>query len=92
VVVSARAHRFIPQEDQGYVMVIIQAPPGSSLVYTRHWLSGQKGSIGQNPDVGGAFAMIGFSLAGRRQNQGMMFVMTHPTELPSGQSHTTAES
>ena len=25
---------FIPQEDQGYLMVIVQAPPGSSLAYT----------------------------------------------------------
>ena len=25
---------FIPQEDQGYFMVIVQAPPGSSLAYT----------------------------------------------------------
>ena len=25
---------FVPEEDQGYVMVIIQAPPGASLDYT----------------------------------------------------------
>jgi hydrophobic/amphiphilic exporter-1 (mainly G- bacteria), HAE1 family len=25
---------FIPQEDQGYLLVIVQAPPGSSLTYT----------------------------------------------------------
>jgi hydrophobic/amphiphilic exporter-1 (mainly G- bacteria), HAE1 family len=25
---------FIPQEDQGYFMVLVQAPPGSSLAYT----------------------------------------------------------
>ena len=25
---------FIPQEDQGYLMVIVQAPPGSSMAYT----------------------------------------------------------
>ena len=25
---------FVPDEDQGYVMVLIQAPPGASLDYT----------------------------------------------------------
>jgi HAE1 family hydrophobic/amphiphilic exporter-1 len=82
---------FIPQEDQGYVMVIIEAPPGSSLVYTRALAERAEGIIGRNPDVGGAFAMIGFSLAGSAPNQGMMFVMTHPTGHPQGKGHTTAD-
>jgi HAE1 family hydrophobic/amphiphilic exporter-1 len=25
---------FIPQEDQGYLMIVVQAPPGSSMAYT----------------------------------------------------------
>ena len=55
---------FIPQEDQGYMMVIVQAPPGSSLAYTRALADRAEYIIAQNPDVGGAFAIMGFSFAG----------------------------
>ena len=44
---------FIPQEDQGYFMVIVQAPPGSSLAYTTALAERRRASLAQNPDVGG---------------------------------------
>ena len=44
---------FIPQEDQGYLMVIVQAPPGSSLAYTTNLADRGAAIIAQNPDVGG---------------------------------------
>jgi len=48
---------FIPQEDQGYLMVIVQAPPGSSLTYTAA-LADQAGAIIlRDPDVAGAFSI-----------------------------------
>ena len=67
---------FIPQEDQGYFMVIVQAPPGSSLTYTTALAEQAEGIIAQNPDVGGLFSVVGFSLAGSSANAGMMFVNT----------------
>ncbi len=82
---------FIPQEDQGYVMVIIQAPPGSSLTYTRSLADRAQGIIAQNHDVAGAFAIIGFSFAGSASNQGMMFVATKPADQRRGKGHTTAD-
>ncbi len=65
---------FIPQEDQGIMMVIVQAPPGSSLTYTRALAERAEYIIAQNPDIGGAFSIIGFSFAGSASNSGMMFV------------------
>ena len=67
---------FIPQEDQGYFMVIVQAPPGSSLAYTS--ALGEKASaiIAQNPNVAGLFSVAGFSLSGSAANSGLMFVST----------------
>ena len=67
---------FIPQEDQGYFMVIVQAPPGSSLSYTTALAEKAEYIIAQNPDVGGLFSVVGFSLAGSSANAGMMFVNT----------------
>ncbi len=82
---------FIPQEDQGYIMVIVQAPPGSSLTYTRALAERAEYMIGQNPDVGGAFAIIGFNFGGSASNAGMMFVNLHPSDQRRGKGHTTAD-
>jgi len=82
---------FIPQEDQGYMMVIVQAPPGSSLAYTTS-LSDRAGAIiASNQDVGGSFSIIGFSLAGSASNSGMMFVSTKPADQRRGKGHSTAD-
>ncbi len=67
---------FIPQEDQGYFMVVVQAPPGSSLAYTTRLAEKGAAIIGQNPDVAGLFSVAGFSLSGSAANSGLMFVST----------------
>jgi HAE1 family hydrophobic/amphiphilic exporter-1 len=82
---------FIPQEDQGYLMVIVQAPPGSSLAYTTALADRAEAIIGQNPDVGGSFSMMGFSLAGSSSNAGMMFLSTTPADQRRGKGHSAAD-
>jgi HAE1 family hydrophobic/amphiphilic exporter-1 len=82
---------FIPQEDQGYMMVIVQAPPGSSLTYTRSLAERAQYIIAQNPDISGAFAIIGFNFAGSASNSGMMFVSTKPSDQRRGKGHATAD-
>ncbi len=80
---------FIPQEDSGFFMVIVQAPPGSSLTYTTALAEKGSAIIAQNPDVAGLFSVMGFSIAGSASNAGMMFVNCsnqHP-----GKGHTTAD-
>src|SRR6202023_3277249 len=69
---------FIPQEDQGYLMVIIQAPPGSSLEYTSALANRATGILLQDSDIAGAFQIIGFSFSGASSNAGMMFISTKP--------------
>jgi hydrophobic/amphiphilic exporter-1 (mainly G- bacteria), HAE1 family len=81
---------FIPQEDQGYFMVIVQAPPGSSLAYTTSLAERGAAIIGQNPNVGGLFSIIGFSFAGSASNAGMMFVNTSTTSGKGGKAYATA--
>ncbi len=82
---------FIPQEDEGYFMVVVQAPPGSSLAYTTALADRGAAIIAQNPDVRGLFSVIGFSLAGSAPNAGMMFVSARPAKERRGKGHSTAD-
>jgi HAE1 family hydrophobic/amphiphilic exporter-1 len=82
---------FIPQEDQGYVMAIIQSPPGSSLAYTTALGDRAEEIIAQNPDVEGAFEIIGFNFSGDAPNAGMMFVSMKPADQRRGKGHSTAD-
>jgi HAE1 family hydrophobic/amphiphilic exporter-1 len=82
---------FIPQEDQSFLMVIVQAPPGSSLAYTTSLADRAQAIIAQNPDIAGAFSVMGFSLAGGASNAGMMFVNTRPSDERRGKGHSTAD-
>ncbi|MGA2169260.1 MAG: efflux RND transporter permease subunit [Terracidiphilus sp.] len=82
---------FIPQEDQSFLMVVVQAPPGSSLAYTTA-LSDRAGAIiAQNHDIAGSFSVMGFSLAGSASNAGMMFISTTPSDQRRGKGHSTAD-
>jgi HAE1 family hydrophobic/amphiphilic exporter-1 len=82
---------FIPQEDQSFLMVIVQAPPGSSLAYTSNLAQRAEYMIGQNPDIAGAFSVMGFSFAGNASNAGMMFISTKPSDQRRGKGHSTAD-
>ncbi len=82
---------FLPQEDQGTIMVIIQSPPGSSLTYTTALAERAEHTILQNPDVAGAFAMIGFSYSGSASNAGLMYVSAKPADQRRGKGHSTAD-
>ncbi|MGD0683350.1 MAG: efflux RND transporter permease subunit [Terracidiphilus sp.] len=82
---------FIPQEDQGWMMVVVQAPPGSSLAYTTALSDRAEAIIRSNPDINGAFSVMGFSMAGSASNAGMMFVNTKPADQRRGKGHTTAD-
>jgi hydrophobic/amphiphilic exporter-1 (mainly G- bacteria), HAE1 family len=82
---------FIPQEDQGFLMVIVQAPPGSSLGYTSALADRAEYIIAQDHDIAGAFSVIGFSFGGNAANAGMMFVSTTPSDQRKGKGHSTAD-
>ena len=59
---------FIPQEDQGYLIGIVQAPPGSSLAYTSALADKAQAIIAGNKDMVGSFAVMGFSFSGGSAN------------------------
>jgi len=82
---------FIPQEDQSFLMVIVQAPPGSSLAYTTALSDRAEAIIAQNHDIAGSFSVMGFSLAGSASNAGMMFISTIPSDQRRAKGHSTAD-
>ncbi len=64
---------FIPDEDQGYFIVVAQGPPGSSLEYTDKILAQAYGIIRTEPDITDVFSVSGFSFFGSGANNGIMF-------------------
>jgi HAE1 family hydrophobic/amphiphilic exporter-1 len=82
---------FIPQEDQGIMMVVVQAPPGSSLAYTGALAERAAAIVTKNPDVVGAFSIMGFSFSGGASNAGMMFVSLKPSDQRRGKGHSVSE-
>jgi HAE1 family hydrophobic/amphiphilic exporter-1 len=82
---------FIPQEDQGYLIGIVQAPPGSSLAYTSALAERAQGIIYSNKDVAGAFSIMGFSFSGGASNAGLMFISTRPADQRRAKGHTAAD-
>ena len=82
---------FVPQEDQGYLIGIVQAPPGSSLSYTTALADQAQAIIYSNKDVAGAFSVMGFSFSGSASNAGMMFISTKPADQRRGKGHSAAD-
>jgi HAE1 family hydrophobic/amphiphilic exporter-1 len=65
---------FVPEEDEGYFIAIVQAPGGSSLEYTTDILKRAETIIQGQPEVAAMFSVAGFSFSGSAPNQGLMFV------------------
>jgi HAE1 family hydrophobic/amphiphilic exporter-1 len=81
---------FVPTEDQGYLIVAIQAPPGASLEYTRN-IGRQVSAITKTiPEVRGTFSIAGFSFGGATSNAGLVFLPLQPYEKRKGEEHTAA--
>jgi hydrophobic/amphiphilic exporter-1 (mainly G- bacteria), HAE1 family len=64
---------FVPDEDQGYVLVLVQAPPGASLDYTMDLVRQTEQIMLKMPETKHMFAAGGFSFAGSAPNQGILF-------------------
>jgi hydrophobic/amphiphilic exporter-1 (mainly G- bacteria), HAE1 family len=65
---------FVPDEDQGYIFVLIQAPTGASLEYTMGIVSQVEAIVQKMPETDRMFAAGGFSFAGSAPNQGIAFL------------------
>ena len=71
---------FVPEEDQGWFMTLIQAPQGASLEYTTGIAQQVEKEMGQIKEIGGAFAVSGFSFLGSAPNRAMVFATMKPID------------
>jgi len=78
---------FVPDEDQGYFIIVIQAPPGASLAYTKAIGKQVSDLLGKVPEAEGTFSVAGFSFAGAAANQGLIFVPLKPYSQRKGEEH-----
>ncbi len=78
---------FVPNEDQGYFIIAVQAPSGASLEYTKRIGQQVQAILQDVPEVEGIFAIAGFSFTGSASNQALIFVPLKPYSQRKGDAH-----
>ncbi len=64
---------FLPEEDQGYFISILQGPDGTSLNYTEQVVAQAEQQLLAVPELEGTFAMGGVGFNGNTPNRGILF-------------------
>ncbi|RQP22385.1 efflux RND transporter permease subunit [Piscinibacter terrae] len=79
---------FLPQEDQGYMIVNVQLPPGATFNRSLEVVKQVEGFILKQPEVESMVGVMGFSFSGQGQNAGLAFVTLKPWDERKGKDHT----
>ena len=79
---------FVPDEDQGWFMITVQAPQGASVEYTANALRKVEAIVSSDKDIIGAFSVIGFSFTGNGPNKGMVFLNLKSINQRVGEQHS----
>ena len=81
---------FVPDEDEGYFITVLQAPPGASLEYTTNIAKEVEAVLFKDPDIQAAFSVVGFSFSGAAPNNGLIFTRLKGYDERPGKSHSLA--
>jgi multidrug efflux pump len=65
---------FLPNEDQGTMLVNVQLPPGATQERTRAVMEQVEGFMLKQPEVQSMVGVLGFSFSGQGQNAALAFV------------------
>ena len=79
---------FLPNEDQGTMLVNIQLPPGATLARTEAVIKQVEEYILKQPEVKSMVGVMGFSFSGQGQNAGLAFVTLKPWDERIGPEHS----
>ena len=79
---------FVPDEDQGYFIIVMQAPSGASLEYTKAIGKQVADMLSDVSEAEGTFSIAGFGFSGSASNQGLIFVPLKPYSQRKGKEHT----
>ncbi len=82
---------FVPTEDQGWFLGIVQAPPGASLQYTTRAMDRAAAMMSADPDVLGVFSVPGFTFGSAAPNQGLIFATLKNFSERKGKDHSVEE-
>ncbi|MCO5785097.1 multidrug efflux RND transporter permease subunit [Pseudomonas sp. G11-1] len=64
---------FLPAEDQGYLIVDVQLPPGATTPRTEQTVEAMEEHFLSRPSVAGVVSVMGFSFSGMGQNAALAF-------------------
>ncbi|HVI24701.1 MAG TPA: multidrug efflux RND transporter permease subunit [Xanthomonadaceae bacterium] len=69
---------FLPEEDQGYALAIVQLPAGATLERTKAVFEDVRATLEKQDGYDGMMQVAGFSFMGQGENVGMAFVRLKP--------------
>ena len=81
---------FIPDEDQGYLIISMQGPEGMSIAQTEKVLREVEEVLRAQPEVAAMFVIGGFSFSGSGPNIATAFATLKPWEEREGREHSVA--
>ena len=79
---------FLPNEDQGTMLVNVQLPPGATQERTLNVMQQVEGFILKQPEVQGMVSVLGFSFSGQGQNAALAFVTLKDWAERNGPEHS----
>ncbi|MBY0468047.1 MAG: efflux RND transporter permease subunit, partial [Burkholderiaceae bacterium] len=79
---------FIPNEDQGNILVNVQLPPGATQARTTEVMKQVEDYMLKQPDVESIISVLGFSFAGTGQNAALGFVTLKDWEQRPGKERS----
>ena len=79
---------FVPAEDEGYFITIVQAPSGASIEYTTNIMKQVEEAYFKQPEIAAVFSVAGFSFSGAASNSGLMFARLKGFEEREGEEHS----
>ncbi len=79
---------FLPQEDQGNILVNVQLPPGATRERTLNVMKQVEGFMLKQPEVQSMVGVLGFSFSGLGQNAGLAFVTLKDWDERKGAGQT----
>ena len=75
---------FLPQEDQGNLLVNMQLPPGATMERTKRVVEQVEEYMLKQPEIESMVAVMGFSFSGQGQNAALSFVTLKPWDERKG--------
>jgi multidrug efflux pump len=79
---------FLPNEDQGSILVNVQLPPGATVNRTSEVMTQVEGFMLKQPEVQSMVSVLGFSFAGAGQNAGLGFITLKDWKEREGPAHS----